>query len=221
MADTNTDTTTAEQKITTPSGVTGKDGKILLDGYDTGKDDDGKFIGRELKQTIQAVGNFSAKYTSPVLKTLRENDEQYTNVDSTGSIYLVGFKLESIIVSASQQIDNAKVIPLVNGDSITLTNICKAGTLSFNASRVAGGLNDGDCVSVFDYVRSQGDVGGTLELTWLMNAVVHKMIFSGVCVKNVPPLTLAGNDVPDYNVQLAYSNYTDSDSPAYNSLIGA
>ena len=42
----------------------------------------------------------------------------------------------------------------------------KAGTLSFNASRVAG-LNDGDCVSVFDYVRSQGDVGGTLELTWL------------------------------------------------------
>ena len=221
MADTNTDTTTAEQKITTPSGVTGKDGKILLDGYDTGKDDDGKFIGRELKQTIQAVGNFSAKYTSPVLKTLRENDEQYTNVDSTGSIYLVGFKLESIIVSASQQIDNAKVIPLVNGDSITLTNICKAGTLSFNASRVAGGLNDGDCVSVFDYVRSQGDVGGTLELTWLMNAVVHKMIFSGVCVKNVPPLTLAGNDVPDYNVQLAYSNYTDSDSPAYNSLLGA
>ena len=39
-----------------------------------------------------------------------------------------------MIVSAEQQIDNAKVVPLVNGDSITLVNVCKAGVLSFNAS---------------------------------------------------------------------------------------
>ena len=199
--------------ITTPSANATATGPIILDGYDTAKQGN-EYVGRALKQTIQAVGNFSAKYTSPVLKTLAQND-------SNGAIYLVGFKLESVIVSASQQIDNAKVIPLVNGDSITLTNICKAGTLAFNASRTAGGLNDGDCVSVFDYVRSQGDVGGTLELSWLMNGATHKMIFSGVCVKNVPPLTLAGNDVPDYNVQLTYSNYTESDSPAYNELLGA
>lgn len=209
--------------ITTSSeNVSGK-GPILLDGYDTAKKDEA-YVDRKLKQTIQAVGNFSAKYTSPVLKTLQEKDSQYAGnnkIDTNGSIYLVGFKLESVIVSASQQIDNSKVIPLVNGDSITLTNICKAGTLSFNASRTAGGLADGDCVSVFDYVRSQGDVGGTLELSWLMNGAVHKMIFSGVCIKNVPPLTLAGNDVPDYNVQLTYSNYTDSDSPAYNEMLGA
>jgi hypothetical protein len=205
--------------ITTPSAKASGKGPIILDGYDTAKN--GKnFVDRQLKQTIQAVGNFSVKYTSPVLKTLKENDTQYTGIDKNGAIYLVGFKLESVIVSSSQQIDNSKVVPLVNGDSITLTNICKAGTLSFNASRTAGGLNDGDCVSVFDYVRSQGDVGGTLELSWLMNSAVHKMIFSGVCVKNVPPLTLAGNDVPDYNVQLTYSNYTDSDSPAYNTLLG-
>lgn len=204
--------------ITTPSDNASATGPIILDGYDTAKTD-GTYVGRLLKQTIQAVGNFSAKYTSEVLRTLRNSDGQYTGIDANGSIYLVGFKLESIIVSAAQQIDNAKVIPLVNGDSITLTNICKAGTLSFNASRTAGGLNDGDCVSVFDYVRSQGDVGGRLELSWLMNGATHKMIFSGVCVKNVPPLTLAGNDVPDYNVQLTYSNYTDSDSPAYNEAL--
>ncbi len=182
-----------------------------------------RFSGRELSQTIQAVGNFSAKYTSNVLKTLRFTDEaKYGGgIDLNGGVYLVGFKLESIIVSAGQQIDNAKVVPLVNGDSITLTNICKAGTLSFNASRTAGKLEDGDCVSVFDYVRSQGDIGGKLELTWMMNGSQHTMIFSGVCVKNVPPLMLAGNDVPDYNVQLTYSNYTDSDSPAYNASLGA
>lgn len=204
--------------ITTPSAAATATGPVILDGYDTAKKD-GSYIGRQLKQTIQAVGNFSAKYTSEVLRTLRNSDDQYTGIDDNGSIYLVGFKLESVIVSAAQQIDNAKVVPLVNGDSITLTNICKAGTLSFNASRTAGGLNDGDCVSIFDYVRSQGDVGGSLELSWLMNGSTHKMIFSGVCVKNVPPLTLAGNDVPDYNVQLTYSNYTDSDSPAFNAAL--
>lgn len=193
-------------------------GPILLDGYDTTKSGD-TYVGRELRQTIQAVGNFSAKYTSPVLKTLVEQDDTYTGIDSNGGIYLVGFKLESVIVSAQQQIDNAKVVPLVNGDSITLTNVCKAGTLSFNASRTAGGINDGDCVSVFDYVRSQGDVGGKLELSWIMNGSEHKIVFTGVCVKNVPPLMLAGNDVPDYNVQLTYSNYTDSDSPAYNAAL--
>lgn len=200
-------------------------GPILLDGYEplvVARSEEGmpEFKGRALNQTIQAVGNFSAKYTSDVLRVLEKADPDNYRGITDGSVYLTGFKLESIIVSASQQIDNAKVVPLVNGDSITLTNICKAGTLSFNASRTASGINGGDCVSVFDYVRSQGDVGGKLELSWFMNGNQHKMIFSGVCVKNVPPLTLAGNDVPDYNVQLTYSNYTDSDSPSYNSAIG-
>lgn len=201
-------------------------GPILLDGYEPlveSRDDEGMptYKGRLLNQTIQAVGNFSAKYTSDVLKVLRTSDPSYKGIDENGGVYLTGFKLESVIVSAAQQIDNAKVVPLVNGDSITLTNICKAGTLSFNASRTASGISGGDCVSVFDYVRSQGDIGGKLELSWFMNGNQHKMIFSGVCIKNVPPLTLAGNDVPDYNVQLTYSNYTDSDSPAFNDLLGA
>lgn len=195
-------------------------GPILLDGYDSGKKGD-SYVGRQLKQTIQAVGNFTVKYTSSVLATLAENDSKYQGSITNGSIYLTGFKLESMIVSASQQIDNAKVVPLVNGDSITLVNICKAGTLAFNASRTASGIEGGDCVAVFDYVRSQGDVGGRLEISWLMNGEQKKVIFSGVCIKQCPPLMLAGNDVPDYNVQLTYSNYTDSDSPAYNELLGA
>lgn len=195
-------------------------GPILLDGYDSGKKGD-SYVGRQLKQTIQAVGNFTVKYTSSVLATLAENDSKYQGSITNGSIYLTGFKLESMIVSASQQIDNAKVVPLVNGDSITLVNICKAGTLAFNASRTASGIEGGDCVAVFDYVRSQGDIGGRLEISWLMNGEQKKVIFSGICIKQCPPLMLAGNDVPDYNVQLTYSNYTDSDSPAYNELLGA
>ena len=198
-------------------------GPILLDGYDTGKSGN-NYIGRPLSQTVQAVGNFTVKYTSTVLGTLKANDSNYAAItvdnNNNGSIFLTGFKLESMIVSAEQQIDNAKVVPLVNGDSITLVNVCKAGVLAFNASRTAGGIQGGDCVAVFDYVRSQGDVGGRLQISWVMNGKHRSVIFAGVCIKQCPPLALAGNDVPDYNVQLTYSNYTDSDSPAYNELLG-
>ena len=198
-------------------------GPILLDGYDTGKSGN-NYIGRPLSQTVQAVGNFTVKYTSTVLGTLKANDSNYAAItvdnNNNGSIFLTGFKLESMIVSAEQQIDNAKVVPLVNGDSITLVNVCKAGVLSFNASRTAGGIQGGDCVAVFDYVRSQGDVGGRLQISWVMNGKQRSVIFAGVCIKQCPPLALAGNDVPDYNIQLTYSNYTDSDSPAYNELLG-
>lgn len=181
-----------------------------------------------LKQTIQNVGNFSILYTSSALGSVAGktvNEVTYSGVtsntaDGSGSVYLTGFKLESVMVSAEQQIDNSKVIPLVNGDSITITNLCKSGTLTFTASRTAAGLNGGDAVSVFDFVRSQGDDGGTLEIAWRMNGKDHKIIFSGVCVQRCPPLTLAGNDVPEYPITLTYSNYSDSDSPSWNSAIG-
>lgn len=200
--------------------------KIVLDGYSPYKVN-GVDAGAALKQTIQNVGNFSILYTSTALGSvagLTISGVTYSGItkksDGSGSVYLTGFKLESVIVSAEQQIDNSKVVPLVNGDSITLTNLCKAGTLSLTASRTAAGLNGGDAASVFDFVRSQGDDGGTLEISWRMNSKDHKMIFSGVCVQRCPPLNLAGNDVPEYPITLTYSNYSDSDSPSWNAAIG-
>lgn len=199
---------------------------IIQDGYSPYKVN-GKKAGDPLKQTIQNVGNFSILYTAAALGSvagLTVNGVSYKgitkNSDNSGSVYLTGFKLESVIVSAEQQIDNSKVVPLVNGDSITLTNLCKSGILTFTASRTAAGLNGGDAVSVFDFVRSQGDDGGTLEISWRMNSKDHKIIFSGVCVQRCPPLSLAGNDVSEYSITLTYSNYSDSDSPSWNSAIG-
>lgn len=199
---------------------------VIKDGYSPYKVN-GRTAGEPLKQTIQNVGNFSILYTSTALGSiagLSLNGVTYSgitkNTKGDGSVYLTGFKLESILVSAEQQIDNSKVVPLVNGDSITLTNLCKAGTLSLTASRTAAGLNGGDAVCVCDFVRSQGDDGGTLEISWRMNGKNHKIIFSGVCVKRCPPLNMAGNDVPDYPILFTYSNYSDSDSPSWNSAIG-
>ena len=200
--------------------------KIVQDGYSP-YNVNGVDAGAPLKQTIQNVGNFSFLYTSAALGSiagLTINKVSYKGItkttDGSGSVYLTGFKLESVVVSAEQQIDNAKVVPLVNGDSITLTNLCKSGTLTLTASRTAAGLAGGDAVSVFDFVRSQGDDGGTLVISWRMNGKDHKIIFSGVCVQRCPPLSLAGNDVPEYPITLTYSNYSDSDSPSWNSAIG-
>ena len=179
---------------------------IVKDGYSPYKVN-GKVAGDPLKQTIQNVGNFSILYTSSTLGSiagLTINNVSFKgitkNSDKSGSVYLTGFKLDSIMVSTEQQIDNSKVIPLVNGDSITITNLCKSGTLSLTASRTAAGLGGGDAVSVFDFVRSQGDNGGMLEISWRMNNKDHKIIFSGVCVQRCPPLNMAGNDVPDYPI---------------------
>lgn len=204
------------------SGLADTKGKtVVADGYAKAGDS-----AVALSQTIQNVGNFTVKYISTALSTLAASSD-YKGVTSAkigtteaGSVFLTGFKLESMIVSADQQIDNAKLVPLVNGDSITLTNLCKAGTLAFNAARTAAGINGGDCIAVFDFVRTQGDDGGILEISWRMNGKNRKIIFSGVCVQRCPPLAIAGNDVADYNISLTYATYSDSDSPAYNANIG-
>lgn len=205
--------------------VDGLDG-VVQDGYAKIVTDSG-VEGRALAQTIQNVGNFTVKYIANSLSSLAASSD-YPGVTSSaigttsaGAVFLTGFKLESTIVSAGQQIDNAKLVPLVNGDSITLTNLCKAGTLAFNAARTAAGINGGDCIAIFDFVRTQGDDGGILEISWRMNGKNRKIIFSGVCVQRCPPLAIAGNDVADYNISLTYATYSDSDSPAYNASIGS
>lgn len=202
----------------------------VLDGYSPYKTN-GSTKGSAMAQTIQNVGNFTILYTSKTLGGLAGKTiggVEYKGITSTkiggdmaGAVYLTGFKLDSMIVSADQQIDNAKLVPLVNGDSITLTNLCKAGVISFTAARTAAGINGGDCVAIFDFVRSQGDDGGILEISWRMNGKERKMIFSGVCVQRCPPLAMAGNDVADYGITLTYSSYTDSDSPAFNNALGS
>lgn len=200
---------------------------VVADGYSKIVSDSGTSA-KALAQTIQNVGNFTVKYTASSLSSLAANDEYKKGVtaaaigtSAAGSVYLTGFKLESMIVSAEQQIDNAKLVPLVNGDSITLTNLCKAGVLSFNAARTAAGIVGGDCIAIFDFVRTQGDDGGILEISWRMNGKNRKIIFSGVCVQRCPPLAIAGNDVADYNITLTYASYSDSDSPAFNASIGS
>lgn len=174
---------------------------------------------------VQCVGRVSFLFTHPLLKTLRtavSAPDQLTQVGlnwnkitANGSVYLTGFKLESTLLNAQPMIDNAKVIPMLNGDTMTLTNTNKSGTITFAATRSAAGIGGGDLIAVCDFIRSQGDSnGGELLVSWEMNGETKWIKFKKVCVQKCPPLMLAGNDLPDMSVVLTYATYEDKDDPS-------
>lgn len=164
---------------------------------------------------VECVGRVSFLFKHPILEALaKANASEYASLEN--GVYLTGFKLESVLLSSDQQIQNAKLIPLLNGDTMTLTNSHKAGTLSIACTRTSAGITGGDLISVADFVRSQGDSdGGTLEVSWTRNGQDKKLTFKKVCVAQCPPIKYAGNDLPDMDVKLTYATYSDSDYPKW------
>lgn len=162
---------------------------------------------------VECVGNVTFFLQHPVLDALAQADpEKYGAVK--GGVYLTGFKLESTSVRTESQLDNAKLIPMLNGDTMTLTNANKSGTLTFACTRTAAGITGGDIVAICDFIRTNGDnSGGTLTISWYLNSKQRAIVFDSVCVKRCPPLLLAGNDLPDYDTQLTYATFRDSDFP--------
>ena len=123
-------------------------------------------------------------------------------------IALTGFKLEGQFLSSEQLLDNSKVVPLLSGDTISITNTNRSGTLTFNCTRASGSIEKGDIVAVANKLQELGDnEGGTLTVSYGFNWAVFKVTFYSVTVRSAPPLLMAGNDVPDYSVKLNYGDY--------------
>jgi hypothetical protein len=149
---------------------------------------------------VQSVGRMAALFRHTNLSDL--------GVIPADGVYLTGFKLESLFLDGDQLIDNSKIVALLNGDTITLTNSNMSGTLTFNATRSAGTMADGDVVKLSQYLVQIGDsIGGTLVVRYVLNDIEVTVTFYKCTVKRVPPLKLAGNDVPDYSVQWNYAYY--------------
>lgn len=184
---------------------------LINDGYRTDDSD------VEAVHGVECVGRVSFLFKHPILEALaKAKSADYGSLAS--GVYLTGFKLESVLLSSDQQIQNAKLIPLLNGDTMTLTNSHKAGILTIACTRTAAGITGGDLIAVADFIRSQGDsYGGTLEVSWTRNGKDKKLTFKKVCVAQCPPLRYAGNDLPDMDVKLTYATYNDSDYPVWQS----
>ena len=141
------------------------------------------------EHTVIAAGQFTVTLIHPLW-----NGGVATTIE--------GFKLEGQMVQAQQAMDNSKIIALANGNTITITNNNGAGSLTFNVTKTK---TDGDMVTIANYLKSIGDsVGGTIRITQEINGATDGHTFVSCTVKTCPPLTIQGNDAPDYQVVWNY-----------------
>lgn len=160
---------------------------------------------------VQCVGRVTFLFDHPFLRALAKAKKEKYGKLSNG-VALTGFKLESVVFSTEGMVDNAKLIPLLNGDTMTLTNACKAGRMTIPATRTSAGIENGDLVAIGNFIRGQGDdVGGNLTVKWNLNGKPRQIKFKKVCFQKVDPLKLAGNDLPDMNVIITYATFEDDD----------
>ena len=159
---------------------------------------------------VQTVGNFNAAFSHPL-------------VLAGAAINLKGFKLEDVFVHTDQLMDNSKMIPLVDGGTVTITNSVLAGRITINALRVgnpqSGGFSgqtfsdlSGDFILIANFLQALGDnVGGTLTLSWGVSVsgkpFTANVSFSTVIVARCPPAIIAGNDLSVYPIVLNYASY--------------
>ena len=144
------------------------------------------------EHTIVAAGQFTVTIIHPLY-----NGGTPTTV--------AGFKLEGQMVSAQQAIDSSKIVLLANGNTITITNNNRAGSLTFTVVKTGSG---GDMVKIANHLKTIGDsVGGTIRITQEANGKIEGMTFSACTVRSCPPLTIQGNDAAEHQVTWNYGSY--------------
>lgn len=163
---------------------------------------------------VECIGNVDIYLQHPLLYALAAQNADIGKTIVNGVVHLTGFKLESTFITADNLMDNAKIVPLLNGDTMTLVNTNCSGTVTIACTRTAAGIAGGDIIAVADFLRKQGDnYGGFLTVEWYLNGKKRKLVFSHAVVKRCQPIVLAGNDIPDHTVQFSYARMIDGDSP--------
>ena len=145
--------------------------------------------------TVQTVGNLTISFMHPL-------------INGGAAITLKGFKMEGDIADTVQQMMNSKIIPLLGGDTATLTNNVMAGKLTLNAVRTSGVAVQGDVVAVADLLQATPDSsGGVMVFSWSQNSATQTKTFTGVTHESHPPLKISGNDLATYPCTFNYAGY--------------
>lgn len=156
---------------------------------------------------VQNAGAATITYSYPAeLKGPGENN----TLDPNTSVALVGFKLNSNYVDTQQAMDNSFIIPLLNGGSIQITNDNTCGSMTIQCIRTAVELSSGDIVALATAQRAVkgGDsIGSDIVVKFSFNGINYAVQFFNCTVAQCKPLTLAGNDAPDYAVVFNYSHW--------------
>ena len=150
--------------------------------------------------SVQTVGDFTAVISHPLIAP---------NGVAGAQQVLKGFKLDDTFFTSGQLLENSKIIALVNGDTVSLTNAIKAGRLTLNALRVGDSVESGDMIWIATLLQGAADaVGGTITISFGFNGAQETITFYAVTLASCPPIILAGNDLPPYPVVWNYGRYT-------------
>lgn len=131
-------------------------------------------------------------------------------LDAGASVTLTGFKLNMNYLDTQQAIDNSFIIPLLNGGSIQITNDNTCGSMIISAIRTDVKLESGDIVAIASAQRkvAGGDsIGADMIVSFSFNNTLYKVQFFNCTVAQCKPITLAGNDAPDYSVRFNFSHW--------------
>ena len=159
---------------------------------------------------VQSAGAATITYAHPKQLVGPKVGGQDNNLPANKSVALTGFKLNSNYMDSQQAIDNSFIIPLLNGGSIQITNDNTCGSITIVAIRTATKLESGDIVAIASAQRkiAGGDsTGATITVQFNFNGTSYSIAFYNCTVAQCKPLTLAGNDAPDYQVRLNYSHW--------------
>lgn len=149
------------------------------------------------QHTVIAAGQFSVTLTHPLWNN---------NTPTT----IAGYRLEGQMLQAQQAMDSSKIIPLANGDTLTITNNNGAGSLTFNVTKTGAA---GDMVKIANFLKKAGDsVGGTIRITQEINGKTEAQTFYACTVRSCPPLNIQGNDAADYQVVWNYADSAEDDT---------
>lgn len=149
---------------------------------------------------------------------------EFAAVNGGAQTTINGFKLEGTMVSAQQLLDNSKIVALANGNTVTVTNTNNSGSLTFNVTDTdidtttkasdgspEGGSGTQSLIGYAMALKRAGDSrGGIITITNKVNGADVTRTFYSCTLRSCPPLILAGNDVPDYQVVFNYGDMEDS-----------
>lgn len=153
-----------------------------------------------MANTVQSIGSFTGTISHPL-------------INGGALLTIRGLKLDSNFLDAAPEMENSKRIALIGGgpgavDTAALTTTVQMGEIALNVIRVNNQVS-GDLIRFcLAWQLVPDSTGANLNISYNLNGATEFWSFQACTLGKVPPLKLAGNDLPEYSITLKYGSFT-------------